>query len=274
MSVVLVTGCRSGFGLLTAAEAVRRGHVVYAGVRDPDTADALVEATGGEARVVTLDVTDAAHRAAVVDRILADEGRIDALVNNAGRPLGGFLEQLDEDELRALFDVNVFAAWAMTKAVLPAMRAQGSGAVVMVGSMSGRMAFPALGAYAASKFALEGLSEAWRHELAPFGVRVTIVEPGPYATDIWDRNRFVGRHAADADSPYAVLVARIDARLASRAKASAGDPQEVAARICDLIAAPNPAFRHPMGRLSGLRTAAVKLAPFGLLERAVARALR
>jgi NAD(P)-dependent dehydrogenase (short-subunit alcohol dehydrogenase family) len=225
-------------------------------------------------RPLQLDVTVAAERDAAVRRILDEQGRIDGLVNNAGRALGGFLEQVDEDELRAVLDVNVVGAFAMTKAVLPAMRAQRSGAVVMVSSMSGRMAFPALGTYATSKFALEGMSEAWRHELALFGVRVVLVEPGAYATDIWERNRAVCRHGRDPDSPYAPFVDRVDRRFKDLVERQMGDPQEVADRICDLLVHPSPALRHPMGKDARLRTLLVRLAPFRLVEALVGRVLR
>lgn len=269
--VVLVTGCGSGFGLLAAVEAARRGHTVYAGLRRRDGADELTAAAGPlDVRPLQLDVTREDEREAAVAEILRAHGRIDALVNNAGRPLGGFLETLDEDELRDLFDVNVVAPWALTRACLPAMRSQGRGTVVMVSSMSGRMALPGLGAYAASKFALEGMSEAWRHELAPFGVRVVLIEPGPYRTAILGRNRVLTRNASAA-GPYAAWTRHLDRVLESRMERVAGDPQEVATRICDVIEAERPALRHPMGRGSLARTLLLRAAPFGVVERLVAR---
>jgi NAD(P)-dependent dehydrogenase (short-subunit alcohol dehydrogenase family) len=274
VGVVLVTGCRSGFGLRIAIEAARRGHTVYAGLRDLSAAGPLLADTAGLAlHPVQLDVTDAAQREAAVARILAEQGRLDGLVNNAGQALTGFLEQVDDDELRALFELNVFAVWALTRAALPAMREQRSGRVVMVGSVSGRVGMPGLGAYAATKFALEGMSEAWRHELAPFGVSVAIVEPGPYATDLWDRNRRACRNAADATSPYAPLVERIERFTRERVEPAAGDPNDVAERVCDLLEGPSPAFRHPMGPTARLRTRFAAMAPFGLVEWAVERTL-
>ena len=269
--VTLITGCSSGFGRIAALEACRRGHVVYAGVRDLAAGDALAtEAKGpGSIRPLRLDVTDPADRDAAVERILAEQGRIDALVNNAGVALGGFLEQVGDDELRRLFDVNVFAVHAMTTRVLPTMRAQRAGAIVMVSSMSGRTAMPGLGAYAASKFALEGMSEAWRHELGPFGIRVAIVEPGPYKTEIFAKNRGEARRAREPGSPYAPYVARLDAEL-EKAVRGAGDPQEVATRIVDLCAAPAPALRYPMGPNVTVRRA-LGMLPFGVWEWAIRR---
>jgi NAD(P)-dependent dehydrogenase (short-subunit alcohol dehydrogenase family) len=274
-TVILITGCRSGFGLVTAVEAARRGHTVYAGLRELETAEALAQATAGQKVIpLQLDVTVPEQRESAVQRILSEQGRLDALVNNAGIAMGGFLEQVDEDELRRVFEVNVFGAFAMTKAVLPAMRAQRSGTVVMVSSMSGRMALPCLGAYASSKFALEGMSEAWRHELAPWGVRVVLLEPGAYATDIFGRNRHVARHAYDPDSPYAPWVHSLDDLFRRQVDKRKADPAEIGAAICDLIEHPNPALRHPMGPAARFRSLALKLAPFSLLERAVRRVIR
>src|SRR5262245_62016569 len=147
--VVLVTGCRSGFGLLLAEGAARRGHVVYAGLHDPTTGDELRRRTEGvTVHPLALDVTDAEPRREAIARILREQGRIDALVNNAGTPLGGFLEEVGEDELRRVFEVNFFGAWLLTREVLPAMREQQRGTIVMMSSRSGRSAFPALGTYA------------------------------------------------------------------------------------------------------------------------------
>lgn len=275
MKVVLITGCRSGFGLVAALEAARRGHVVYAGLRDLATADALREQTQGLRVIpIQLDVTAPEQRKAAVAQILAEQGRISALVNNAGVALGGFLEQIEEDEIRHVFDVNVFGAWGMTKEVLPAMRAQSGGTVVMVSSMSGRMALPCLGAYAGSKFALEGMSEAWRHELAAFGIDVVLIEPGPYATDIFGRNRSEARQARDPSSPYARWVTHMDALVKRQVERKQGDPSEVAVRICDVIERERPAFRHPMGPGSLVRTLALRFAPFSALEYAVRRITR
>lgn len=266
--IVLVTGCRSGFGKLAALEAARRGHTVYAGLRDLSTAEEqlLPEAAGLPVIPVQLDVVDAGQREAVVERILSEHGRIDGLVNNAGTALGGFLEQVDEDELRRVFEVNVFAVWALTKLVLPAMRAQRSGHVVQVSSMSGRMAFPCLGVYASSKHALEGMSESWRHELLHFGVHMHLIEPGAYATDIWTRNRNTTRNAHDPESPYAPFVAHVDALFARIVDRQAGDAQDVAVAIADMLEGRRNGLRYPMGRDAKMRLALKRFAPEALLE--------
>ncbi len=274
MSVFLITGCSSGFGFHTALEAGRRGHVVYAGVRAPDGpgAAALAEAARGlRVRLVKLDVTVATERDAAVERVLREEQRLDGLVNNAGQTLGGFLEVVDEGELRALFEVNVFGAWALTQRCLPQLRAQQSGTIVMMSSTSGRMALPGLGAYASTKYALEGMSEAWRHELAPFGVRVVLVEPALHRTAIVGRNRHVARRTGADDDPYAAWSRRLDARARSF-EAAAGDPETVARRVCDLLVQRRPRLRYPLGPGARLRDALARIAPFWLVEQIVRRA--
>ncbi len=268
--VLLVTGCRSGIGLAVAREGVRRGHVVYGGVRAAG-ADALRQ---DGVRPLALDVTDAQQRDAAVATILAEEGRIDALVNNAGVALGGFLEQVDEDELREVFEVNVFGLFSLTRAVVAGMRERGDGVIVNVSSMSGRMAFPGLGAYAASKFALEGMSEAWHHELRLMGVRMHNVEPGAYRTDIWEQNRRICRRGHEVGSPWADAAHRLDALVARSVKRSARDPQEVAVVVLDLVEGRRRGFRNPVGPDAVSRLWLERFTPFGLRARIFGRVLR
>lgn len=271
--VLLVTGARSGFGLRIAVTAAAAGHVVYAGLRDLDTAGDLIEAAAGhDVRPLQLDVTAPDERAAAVEHILAEQGHLDGLVNNAGIALGGFLEQVEEDELRRVLEVNLFGVFALTRLVLPTMRAQRAGRIVMISSMSGRMALPGLGAYATSKFALEGMSEAWRHELRPWGIDVTLVEPGPYKTDIFGRNRNLCRNAEDPNSPYAELVTRIQDVAERRAASTTRDPQLVADKVVDLLQRQRrPRARYPMGGDAVARSWLMGLAPFGLVDGLIAR---
>ncbi|MGF1468441.1 MAG: SDR family NAD(P)-dependent oxidoreductase [Sandaracinaceae bacterium] len=271
--IVLVTGCRSGFGLRIARAAARAGHTVYAGLRDLDTKDALERETEGlDVRPVALDVTRADHREAAVARILAEEGRLDALVNNAGVALAGFLEQVTLDELRRLFEVNVFGLWALTKACLPTMRSQRNGLILNVSSMAARSPLPGVGAYAASKWAVEGMTEVLRHELRPFGVRVVLLEPGPYATDIFDRNRWTAEGARGGKGPYARYMRRVE-QLVERTASRRGDPEDVAALAVKLLCEPRPALRYALGPGVVPRLAIRKLLPFRLQEQVVARVL-
>ena len=274
--VTLITGCRSGFGLLTAVHAARAGHRVYAGLRDlGPSADPLREACKGlNVTPIVLDVVNPEHRQGAIARIIRDEGRLDALVNNAGVSLGGFVEQLEEDEIRQVMEVNYFAQWALTVAALPHMRAQRSGWVINVSSVSGRVALPGLGAYAASKFALEGLMEAMRHELRPFNVRVCLVEPGPYATDIVARNRVLSRNAKDPSSPYWPYAQRAEDLFNRILESGMEDPNDVAAYIVRLMGQDKPALRHPMGKSARVRVFLKDHAPFAVFEWAAAWALK
>lgn len=273
--VVLVTGARSGFGRLIAEEAARRGHVVYASMRDPSAGADLLDTADGDLRLLQLDVTVPEQREAAIATIVAEQGRLDVLVNNAGLALGGLLELVSEDELRRQFEVNVMAPWALTRAALPHLRRQRSGTILMMSSMSGRMAWPGLGAYASSKHALEAMSESWRHELAGLGIRVVLVEPGPFRTDIWDRNEWVAAAMEDPPEDYRGITRALRERLVAKAAASAEDPRKVALLCCDLMESPSrPALRHPIGRGTGVRELVKRAVPFRLVEWAVARALR
>ncbi|MCA8964483.1 MAG: SDR family oxidoreductase [Polyangiaceae bacterium] len=269
--IVLVTGCRSGFGKLIAHGAARAGHTVYAGLRDLDTAAELLEGAPGGIVPLALDVTSDEQRQAAVTRILDEHGRIDALINNAGIAIGGFVEQFDEDEVRQVFDVNVFGAWALTKLCLPGMRARGDGLILNVTSVAGRLANPGLAIYAGSKFALEGITEGLRHEMRPFGVRVVLVEPGPYRTDIMSRNRRMVR-AAEERSPYAAHQAKLLAML-EKMEARLGDPQEVADLCVRLLDDPAPRLRYALGPTTTARLALKRFAPFGLTEAVMKRLL-
>lgn len=269
--IVLCTGCRSGFGRLIAVEAARAGHVVYAGVRDVAGAPELAQAARGLSVVpIALDVTSPADRAAAIERIVREQGRLDALVNNAGVALAGFQEKIEEDELRALLEVNVVAPHALTRLALPHLRAS-RGIVINVSSMAGRQPLPGLGAYAGSKFALEGMSESLRHELRPFGVRVVLVEPGPYKTDIFERNRRNAR-GMDDPGPYARFAARMEAMLAS-AERRMGDPAEVAALVVRLLSSRSPRLRYALGPGVRGRLALRGALPFEAFEAILARVI-
>lgn len=273
--VVLVTGARSGIGRLVALEAARRGHSVIASVRDLGTAgDLIAETQDLPLQVVALDVTKANDRERAVRDIIAEHGRIDVLVNNAGLALGGLLELVSEEELRKQFEINVFAVWSLTQAVLPHMRSQRSGTVLMVSSMSGRMAMPGLGAYAGSKFALEGMSEAWRHELRGLGIRVVLVEPGPFKTDIWKRNEWVATGMNEPGPDYASLAQRLRGDLFAKAAKNAEDPQIVAKICCDAMEHGRPHLRYPVGQGTFGRELTRRFVPFRVVEWAIDRALR
>ena len=187
MSTILISGCSSGFGLLAALEFARQGDRVYAGVRNADSAGELSGRAAAEqlaVEVVALDVNDPASVHECVSRVTSEAGGLDVLVNNAGIATFAAVEDTDDDEVRHILETNVLGPLRLTRAVLPQMRAQGRGHIVMVSSVNGFIGLPFTGAYSASKFALEALSEALTMELATTGIRVTIIEPGPYHTAI------------------------------------------------------------------------------------------
>ncbi|GLY13703.1 SDR family oxidoreductase [Kineosporia rhizophila] len=189
---VLVTGASTGFGRLTVETLARRGHRVFAGLRDvsgrnaPAAAEltALAAAEHLDLKVLEIDVTDDASVATAVRTLIETAGQLDVVVNNAGRNFAGPLEAYTAHEAQQQFDVNTLGALRVNNAVLPHLRAQGHGVLIQVGSLSAWMTPPFNGLYAASKAALRALTEAWHHELAPYGVESVIIEPASYPTNI------------------------------------------------------------------------------------------
>ena len=183
MKTWFITGASRGFGRAWAAAALARGDRVAATARNEQALEGLVEAYGDRVLPLVLDVTDRSAVFAAVARATEAFGTLDVIVNNAGYGLFGMVEETTEEQARAQMETNFFGALWVTQAALPVLRAQGSGHIMQVSSIGGLAAFPTLGLYNASKWALEGLSEALAAEIAPLGVKLTIVEPGPYATD-------------------------------------------------------------------------------------------
>ncbi|WP_439573200.1 SDR family oxidoreductase [Phreatobacter sp.] len=239
--VVLVTGASSGIGRATAAYLHERGHRVFGTSRNPDRHAAPFQ-------LLALDVTDDAAVAAAVAAVLAEAGRIDALVNNAGVVLAGAVEDTSPAEALAVLNTNVVGVQRMARSVLPAMRGQGGGVIINVGSTAGSVGMPFQGLYCASKYALEGLTEALRLEVAPFGVSVALVAPGDTATAVVE-NRIRARASAGPASAYhpacAATLARYEAD--ERAGAPAGS---VAARIAAIVEGRSRGPRHAVGPLA------------------------
>ncbi len=180
---ILVTGCSSGIGRAIALELLQHGHTVYATARRPETLDELV--TAG-AHALAIDVTDEASMSAAVQVVEAEHGHVGTLVNNAGYGEYGVIEEVPLDAVRRQFETNVFGLARLVQLVLPGMRRAGRGRIINVGSMGGRMTFPAGGYYHASKYAVEAISDALRVEVAPFGIDVVLVEPGMIRTQFGD----------------------------------------------------------------------------------------
>jgi NAD(P)-dependent dehydrogenase (short-subunit alcohol dehydrogenase family) len=248
--VAVVTGASSGIGLLATVELARRGFRVVATMRDLGRRQKLDEAAAAakvseRLDVRRLDVTEYASLPGLVEAMVRDHGRIDALVNNAGFSTGGFCEDMLLEEIRRQLDTNFFGAVAMTQAVLPTMRKQGSGHIIMISSIAGRIGQPVVGSYVASKHALEGWSESLRIETRSLGIRVALVEPGAFETDIWTRNVRVGSKAMGPESPNKERSRRFVEFVRKDVKKR--DPQPVARLIADIAEDPNPRLRYLIG---------------------------
>jgi NAD(P)-dependent dehydrogenase (short-subunit alcohol dehydrogenase family) len=240
--VWLITGANSGFGRAFTEAAVAAGDVVVAAARRPETLADLVEAHPGQVEAVRLDVTDLAAGRALVDDVAARHGRIDVLVNNAGRTHVGAAEETTEAELRELFELHFFGPAELVRAVLPHMRARRSGAIVQLSSMGGQLSFAGFSAYSATKFALEGLSEALADEVTPLGIKVLIVEPGAFRTTLF------GNASASAQiGDYEATVGNTRRAVETGNGTQPGDPAKAAAAVLAALEAEHTPLRLPLG---------------------------
>lgn len=276
--IAVVTGSSSGIGLITTVELAVQGYRVVASMRDLGRSSRLEDAAqkaGVRDRLDLrrIDITETDSLPGAVDAIVRDHGRIDVLVNNAGFSSGGFAEDVSLAELRHQMETNFFGNVAMTKAVLPVMRKQRSGHIIQVASIAGRMAAPLVSSYSASKFALEGWSEALRIEVHSLGIRVVLVEPGDYETDIWERNLVVGKQALADSSPNKERSRRFVEFVKSRAS-KRRDPREVAQLIVRIAAEPNPRLRYLIGPDVKTQLVLRALLPWRRWERLVAKTTR
>jgi NAD(P)-dependent dehydrogenase (short-subunit alcohol dehydrogenase family) len=238
--VWFITGTSKGFGAVWAEAALARGDKVVATARHVKTLAPLVERYGDRVAAMTLDVTDKR----VVDATIAQAherfGRLDIVVNNAGYGLFGAIEEVDEAEARAQIETNLFGALWVTQAALPFMRAQKSGHIIQVSSIGGVNAFPTVGLYHASKWALEGFSQSLAAEVAEFGIKVTLVEPGGYATDWGGPSAIRARQMPEYDGARAAMAA-------FRGRNIPGDPEATAAAILKIVDAEQPPLRIFLG---------------------------
>jgi NAD(P)-dependent dehydrogenase (short-subunit alcohol dehydrogenase family) len=269
---VLVTGAARGIGRASSLRLAAAGWEVFAGVRRPEHGEALV-ADGGSGRImpVTLDITDAGQLAGLHDALPA---RLDAVVNNAGIVVGGPMEGVPLDELRRQLEVNVIGQVAVTQAVMPRLR-ESRGRIVFVSSLSGRVATPMTGAYNASKFALEGLADALRMEVRPWGVRVVLVEPAQTDTDMWrDANSSLDESvAAMAPDQRELYAKHIEGWRKSipRSQKMASSVDGVAAAIETALTARRPRARYVVGAGPRVQGVMAGLAPTSAMD-AVLRA--
>lgn len=242
--VWFITGCSSGFGRVLADEILKAGDRVVATARKLDTIEHFAREFGDRALCLSLDVTKASQIKDAVARAEHQFGRIDVLVNNAGFGAVGALEEFPADEIRRVFDTNVFGLIEVTKAVLPGMRKRKSGHILNISSIAGIAATPGFGVYNATKFAVEGLSESLAGELAPLGIKITIVEPGPFRTD------FAGRSIAHAQeiADYHAGVGAARRYIEGADGNQAGDPVLGARLMMDLVNKGPATLRLPMGK--------------------------
>jgi len=274
--VAVITGSSSGFGLLTAVELARAGFCVVASIRDLARRERLDEAarTAGIADKIDvrrLDVTEIDSIPGFVDGVRRDYGRIDVLLNNAGFAVAGFAEDVKLEELRMQFETNFFGQVAMTKAVLPAMRQQKSGHIIIVSSIAGLHGSYSLSSYSASKHALEGWAESVRLELKPLGIKVVLVEPGSFQTDIWTRGAYLAEKLKDGTSLNKERGARMRDRVQGIPKA---DPMEVVRVIVSIAQDPDPKLRYLVGKDAKMQLRLKRVLPWKWHEKLVANFLK
>jgi NAD(P)-dependent dehydrogenase (short-subunit alcohol dehydrogenase family) len=233
-AAALVTGCSSGIGRATAERLTTDGYTVYATARRPE---AIADLAAAGCRTIALDVTDEASMAAAVAHVEAEHGAVAVLVNNAGFGQQGPLEDTPIDAVREQFEVNVFGPMRLCQLVLPAMRRAGAGRIVNVSSMGGRLTFPGGSAYHGSKYALEAVSDVLRWEVAPFGIGVTIVEPGPTLTEYGEAAlASMDRAGLDGAGPYGTFTASIRGALEGTFRGAGLEGASTPADVADAIA--------------------------------------
>lgn len=276
--VAVITGSSSGIGLLTTIAFAQHGYFVVATMRDLSRSRRLEEAAQqagvrDRLNLRQLDITHFDSIGPAVDDVVRDHGHIDVLVNNAGFSVAGFSEDLSLAEIRHQFETNFFGTVAMSKAVVPVMRRQKSGHIIQVASVAGHLGQPMLGAYCSSKFALEGWSESLRIETHSLGIRVVLVEPGAFETDIWTRNVMIGEGALDPNSPNKERSQRFAefVKQNSKHRRHAGDVAKLILRIAN---DPNPRLRYMIGIDAKGQVWLKRLLPWRMYERMIAKAVK
>ena len=244
---VLVTGCSSGIGYATCLVFARNNFATYGSVRDLSKADRIQEITNKEKlplKIIRLDVNEDETIRIAIQKIIADSGRIDILINNAGYGMFGPIEEISIKEIKEQFETNFFGTIRLIKAIVPIMRKQRNGTIVNISSMVGRFGVPLNAAYVSSKFALEGLSESISFELDEFGIKVILVEPGVIQTDFFQNLKIKGN---DTKSPYFKLMDKRIAFLKEAMKNSVSSSDQVANTILHAVNSRDPDMRYIIG---------------------------
>lgn len=242
--VWLITGASTGLGRAIAEAAVANGDRVVATARNVNDVKDLVDRTPDQVHAARLDVTDRASIRAAVESAIAAFGHIDVLVNNAGHGLIGAVEELSDEQTRSVLETNVFGVFAVTRAVLPHMRERRQGHIVQMSSVGGVVGNPGHAIYNTSKFALEGMSEALAGEVGPLGIRVSIIEPGPFRTDFLGRSMAFAEPLADYAQTAAGIVRK---NFAQNDGNQPNDPVKAAAAVVRLVNTPDGPLRLPLG---------------------------
>jgi NAD(P)-dependent dehydrogenase (short-subunit alcohol dehydrogenase family) len=242
--VWFITGTSSGLGRALAEETLAKGDRVVLTARRPEVLQDLIEKYPDTARAVKLDVTNSEDVKNAVGAAVKEFGRIDVVVNNAGYALVGAIEEATDEQIKRQFDTNVFGVLNVTREVLPILREQRSGHIVNIGSMVGFTAFPSFGYYSATKFTLEGLSEALAAEVAPHGIKTTIVEPGAFNTGYSSRALIFGDNRLPDIYPSTAAMTGAFSQFDS---AAAGDPYKAVRIIIEAVESENPPFHLPLG---------------------------
>jgi NAD(P)-dependent dehydrogenase (short-subunit alcohol dehydrogenase family) len=276
---VVVTGASTGIGAACVLDYAARGMTVFAGVRDHRAGEALAAKAGPSLIPITLDVTDerSIMRSVEVVQQVVGEGGLGGLVNNAGIVIGSPLEVIPLAQLRKQLEVNVIGQIAVTQAFLPLLR-RGRGRIVNMGSIAGRGTIPLLGPYSASKYALEALTDALRMELHPWGIQVSIIEPGAIATPIWEKSAkeagdLEASASEDAKALYGEAVDRIREAVAQAAQRAIA-PEAVVRAVYHALTSPRPRTRYLVGSDAKLRAWMVKWLPDRVQDRLLAWALK
>ncbi len=268
---VLITGASTGLGLETAVHLAERGFRVYATMRDLGKREPLDEEAarrGVNLDVLRLDVTDPPSIGEAVAAIVERSRGIFALVNNAGIGMRGYFEDVSDEEVRRVFETNVFGTMAVTRAVLPHMRAARRGRIVFLTSVGGKIGSMGVSAYCATRFAQEGFAESLAQEVQPLGVQVVIVEPGIVKTELWtSANRGVASGALDPGSPYSAWFRRLEAMTDQLAESSPTRPRHVAETVQRALTDSRPRMRYVVGRRAAFAVSLRRYAPAGLFER-------
>jgi NAD(P)-dependent dehydrogenase (short-subunit alcohol dehydrogenase family) len=283
---IVITGCSSGFGRVTTAELASRGWHVFGTVRKESDRESLLDEAitcgyKSNLTIVLCDITDSEQIAALVEQVkctlqddAAGEPVLDALLNNAGTAYAAPMELMYINDLRAQFEINVVAQVAVTQALLPMLKAA-HGIVINVSSLGGRVSTPVTGAYNASKFALEAISDAWRIELSPFGVHMVVIEPGPSPTSIWQTSlqRSLERIGMHRDGPYRRLMT-LSERVAIRSTKQGFPPQLFADTVVKILSSKRPRARYAIPFSTKVQIVLRSLLPDQLWDYLVRRVAR